>query len=198
MKLTILNARNSILVLGVIAVVIVAGNLLVDRSTDPAKEGVAEASTGAVSSESSTLTAFNIAARAKAIRVEEEARVAGIEGDRLTRVTARQLEAARHRQATAAPAAPVASGKPQEDFTNLPGSVTRATLEAIASCESGGDPKVISSNGLYHGKYQFSPDTWESVGGKGLPSDAPEAEQDYRAALLYERSGPGQWPVCGQ
>jgi len=85
----------------------------------------------------------------------------------------------------------------KEKFGDLPGSVSREKLEAIADCESGGDPEIVSSNGLYHGKYQFSPDTWESVGGKGLPSEAPEAEQDYRAALLYERSGPGQWPVCG-
>jgi hypothetical protein len=82
-------------------------------------------------------------------------------------------------------------------FRPLPGGVEMAQLEQIASCESGGDPEIISSNGLYHGKYQFHPDTWESVGGKGLPSDAPEVEQDYRAALLLDRSGPGQWPVCG-
>ena len=88
--------------------------------------------------------------------------------------------------------------KQKEEFGDLPGSVSRQTLEAIADCESGGDPRIVSSNGLYHGKYQFHPDTWESVGGKGLPSEAPEVEQDYRAALLYERSGPGQWPVCGQ
>ena len=84
-----------------------------------------------------------------------------------------------------------------ERFRPLPGGVEMAQLERIASCESGGDPRIISSNGLYHGKYQFLPDTWASVGGKGLPSDAPEVEQDYRAALLLERSGPGQWPVCG-
>ena len=72
-----------------------------------------------------------------------------------------------------------------------------ARLEQIASCESGGNPEIISSNGLYHGKYQFHPDTWRSVGGRGLPSEAPEVEQDYRAGLLLARSGPGQWPVCG-
>ena len=82
-------------------------------------------------------------------------------------------------------------------FRPLPGGVEMARLEQIASCESGGNPEIISSNGLYHGKYQFHPDTWASVGGKGLPSDAPEVEQDYRAALLLVRSGPGQWPVCG-
>lgn len=155
----------------------------------------AESQAGIVSSESSTLVLVNLEARARELRVEGEARAAGIEGDRLAEITARQLEAARHRQDAAAASQ---TAKPQNDFNDLPGSVTLATLNSIAKCESGGDPEVISSNGLYHGKYQFLPDTWESVGGKGLPSDAPEEEQDYRAALLYERSGPGQWPVCGQ
>jgi hypothetical protein len=70
-------------------------------------------------------------------------------------------------------------------------------LAAIAQCESGGNPTAVSSNGMYHGKYQFSVATWAAVGGAGLPSRAPEAEQDKRAAMLYARSGPGQWPVCG-
>ena len=70
-------------------------------------------------------------------------------------------------------------------------------LASIASCESGSDPTAVSSNGTYRGKYQFSYATWAAVGGSGDPAAAPEAEQDYRAALLYQRSGPGQWPVCG-
>ena len=70
-------------------------------------------------------------------------------------------------------------------------------LEAIAACESGGNPSAVSSSGTYRGKYQFSYATWAAVGGSGDPAAASEAEQDYRAALLYERSGPGQWPVCG-
>jgi hypothetical protein len=70
-------------------------------------------------------------------------------------------------------------------------------LEAIAQCESGGDPAAVSSDGTYHGKYQFSVATWQAMGGSGLPSQAPEAEQDMRAAMLYAQSGPGQWPVCG-
>jgi Transglycosylase-like domain len=70
-------------------------------------------------------------------------------------------------------------------------------LEAIAQCESGGDPRAIGGGGLYRGKYQFSMETWAAVGGTGDPAAAPEAEQDRRAIILYERSGPGQWPVCG-
>ena len=53
------------------------------------------------------------------------------------------------------------------------------------------------ADGRYHGKYQFSKATWRSVGGRGNPARASEAEQDMRAAMLYEQSGPGQWPVCG-
>lgn len=72
-----------------------------------------------------------------------------------------------------------------------------ATLESIASCESGGDPTAVSSDGTYRGKYQFHPSTWEAVGGSGDPAAAPEVEQDYRAALLLSQSGSSPWPVCG-
>ncbi len=71
-------------------------------------------------------------------------------------------------------------------------------LQAIASCESGGDPKAVDASGTYYGKYQFSIETWAAVGGSGSPASASETEQDKRAAMLYARSGPGQWPVCGQ
>jgi hypothetical protein len=85
----------------------------------------------------------------------------------------------------------------KEEFETLPGGVTIETLESIAECESGGDPTIVSSDGSYRGKYQFSFSTWETVGGSGDPAAAPEAEQDYRAALLYAQSGSSPWPVCG-
>jgi len=85
----------------------------------------------------------------------------------------------------------------REAFATLPGGVSQATLDAIGACESGGDPTAVSSSGAYRGKYQFDYGTWASVGGSGDPAAAPEAEQDYRAALLYERSGSSPWPVCG-
>jgi hypothetical protein len=86
----------------------------------------------------------------------------------------------------------------QEQFANLPGGVSMGTLEAIASCESGGDPEIVSSDGSYMGLYQFDQGTWESVGGTGTPIEASAAEQTYRAALLYSRSGSSPWPICGQ
>jgi hypothetical protein len=75
--------------------------------------------------------------------------------------------------------------------------VSTATLEAIAACESGGDPTAVSSDGTYRGKYQFDYSTWASVGGSGDPAAAPEAEQDMRAAMLYAQAGSSPWPVCG-
>jgi hypothetical protein len=83
----------------------------------------------------------------------------------------------------------------EERFTSL--GVSMATLESIASCESGGDPGAVSSDGTYRGKYQFDYGTWESMGGSGDPAAAPESEQDYRAALLYASSGSSPWPICG-
>jgi hypothetical protein len=84
-----------------------------------------------------------------------------------------------------------------QQFASLPGGVSLETLDSIASCESSGDPAAVSSDGSYRGKYQFDYGTWESVGGSGDPAAAPEAEQDYRAALLYSQSGSSPWPICG-
>ncbi len=70
-------------------------------------------------------------------------------------------------------------------------------LEAIAACESGGNPSTNTGNGFYR-KYQFTQSTWAAVGGSGNPAAASEAEQDRRAAMLLARAGSGQWPVCGR
>jgi transglycosylase-like protein len=77
-------------------------------------------------------------------------------------------------------------------------STASPQLEAIAACESGGNPSAIGGGGAYRGKYQFDYGTWASVGGSGDPAAAPESEQDMRAAMLLQRSGTSPWPVCGQ
>jgi septal ring factor EnvC (AmiA/AmiB activator) len=77
------------------------------------------------------------------------------------------------------------------------GGGVSAALARIADCESGGNPRAVSASGQYRGKYQFDRGTWEALGGSGDPAAAPEAEQDRIAALLYSRSGPAPWPVCG-
>lgn len=166
------DRRGSLLILALIAVAVLGGRALADRYAHPGPAAIA-ATAGVPGA-----ALFEIGARLDRYRVEvASARLAGAAADR----------AARRRKLR----------RQRERFSRLPEAIGRATLESIASCESGGDPRVISSNGLYHGKYQFSLDTWASVGGDGSPAEAPEIEQDYRAALLYQRSGPGQWPVCG-
>ena len=71
-------------------------------------------------------------------------------------------------------------------------------LQAIAACESGGNPSAIGGGGAFRGKYQFDYGTWASVGGSGDPAAASVAEQDYRAGLLLARSGTSPLPVCGR
>jgi hypothetical protein len=110
-----------------------------------------------------------------AVRDESPARLAG-----RVRSLRRDLERARRRDAAAARPA---SASP--------------TLEAIAACESGGDPATNTGNGFF-GKYQFTQSTWQSVGGSGNPAAASEAEQNRRAAMLYAREGASPWPVCGR
>ncbi len=68
---------------------------------------------------------------------------------------------------------------------------------ALRRCESGGNYATNSGNGFY-GAYQFDLQTWQSVGGTGLPSDAPPWEQDARARALYAARGDAPWPICGR
>jgi hypothetical protein len=79
-----------------------------------------------------------------------------------------------------------------------PGSPVRlpAVLRRIAQCESGGNPRAVSADGRYRGKYQFSRATWRSVGGTGDPAAAPESVQDRLALRLYRREGTRPWPNC--
>ena len=99
---------------------------------------------------------------------------------------------ARERRAAGLVAAPARASAGAGGSTATP-----AHLQAIAACESGGDPSAVGGGGAYRGKYQFSPSTWASVGGSGDPAAAPEAEQDRRAAMLYAQQGSSPWPVCG-
>jgi len=61
------------------------------------------------------------------------------------------------------------------------------------NCESGGNSQVVSSNGLYWGKYQFDRQTWVAHGGApGSYGGASEAEQDRVASrVTYDA-----WPNC--
>ena len=69
-------------------------------------------------------------------------------------------------------------------------------LRRIAECESGGDPAIVSPDGRYRGKYQFTRSTWRALGGSGDPAAASEGTQDRLALKLYRRSGTAPWPAC--
>lgn len=69
---------------------------------------------------------------------------------------------------------------------------------ALASCESGGNPRARSSDGQYYGAFQFSAATWQGLGYSGLPTSHSYATQLLAAQRLQARSGWGQWPRCSR
>jgi resuscitation-promoting factor RpfB len=79
--------------------------------------------------------------------------------------------------------------------SDVGGDVDSLNWNALAQCESSGNPRAVNPAG-YYGLYQFSLSTWRSVGGSGNPIDASPSEQTYRAKLLYQKAGAGQWG-CG-
>ena len=68
--------------------------------------------------------------------------------------------------------------------------------DAIAACESGGNWAINTGNG-YYGGLQFSPSTWSSNGGSGMPHLASRAEQIRVAENVLRTQGIGAWPTCG-
>lgn len=68
--------------------------------------------------------------------------------------------------------------------------------DAIAACESGGNWGINSGNG-YYGGLQFSPATWTSNGGTGMPHQASREEQIRVAENVLRTQGIGAWPTCG-
>jgi peptidoglycan hydrolase CwlO-like protein len=68
-----------------------------------------------------------------------------------------------------------------------------AIPEYIVMCESGGNYHAVNASSGAGGAYQIMPATWRGYGGQGLPQDAPPAEQDRIAALIWRDSGPGAW-----
>ncbi len=86
------------------------------------------------------------------------------------------------------------------------GEPTAEQWRVLRECESGGNYTIVSSNGLYHGAYQFHPDTWNGTARQAgrtdlvgvLPSQAAPADQDLMALELWRSQGWGPWPTCGK
>jgi len=68
--------------------------------------------------------------------------------------------------------------------------------DAVAKCESGGNWAINTGNG-YYGGLQFSPATWKSNGGSGMPHQASRDEQIRIAENVLRTQGIGAWPTCG-
>lgn len=68
--------------------------------------------------------------------------------------------------------------------------------DAVAACESGGNWAINTGNG-YFGGLQFSPSTWSSNGGNGMPHQASRSEQIRVAENVLRTQGIGAWPSCG-
>lgn len=65
----------------------------------------------------------------------------------------------------------------------------------LAQCES--PTGRNSSDGLYHGYFQFLVATWRSIGAPGVPEQWSYEVQKHWAQVLASRSDPyHQWPVC--
>jgi len=70
-------------------------------------------------------------------------------------------------------------------------------LDALAQCESGGNPRAFNPAGPWYGAFQFHPDTWRNMGGgPGDIRNYSYGEQKAVAARLVAAAGWGQWPSC--
>jgi transglycosylase-like protein len=63
----------------------------------------------------------------------------------------------------------------------------------IVPCESGWNVHAYNPAGPFYGLGQFLMATWQAVGGGDIYN---AWQQGHNFAVLYNRSGPGQWPVC--
>ena len=89
--------------------------------------------------------------------------------------------------------------EPTTTATAPPAPAPPSPLDGIWACirekESGNNYRAPGG-----GAYQFQLATWQSLGGTGLPEDAPPPVQDEMAIMLQQRSGWDQWSTaaaCG-
>lgn len=96
-----------------------------------------------------------------------------------------------HRRRTNASKASLVAAAVAALSITLGGTANADPLDAIAHCESGGNPRA--TNGSHFGLFQFDMSTWRSVGGRGNPMNASPAEQHARARALLAQRGTQPW-----
>jgi hypothetical protein len=90
---------------------------------------------------------------------------------------------------------PVNNGLASAVSSQMSGGNAGGVWLQLRECESGDNYQANTGNG-YYGAYQFSQQTWSSLGYPGRPDLEPPAMQDQAAMKLQARSGWGQWPAC--
>lgn len=79
------------------------------------------------------------------------------------------------------------------------GGTMSQRLDAIAECESGGNPRAYNPAGPWYGAWQFRQDTWLRMGGgPGDIRNYTYAQQKVVAQRLAEADGWDAWPSCAQ
>lgn len=136
----------------------------------------------------SEIASVRAAAEQRAARLEQAraAQLAAIEGlrSRISRWTAQVRELKR-----------VSAAEAQQQVAEWVGEW--AIPAAIVMCESGGNFKALNPTSGAGGAYQILPSTWKAYGGKGLPHQAPPAEQHAIAAQIWADSGGSAWECAG-
>jgi peptidoglycan hydrolase-like protein with peptidoglycan-binding domain len=92
---------------------------------------------------------------------------------------------------TPQPTSTSTAGPPSTAASSSTGGYTIPS--GIVQCESGGNYSAVNPASGAGGAYQILPSTWQSYGGRGLPQDAPKAEQDQIAAEIYAHQGASAW-----
>ncbi len=77
------------------------------------------------------------------------------------------------------------------------GALPESDWAELRHCEATDNYAAVDPTGSFYGAYQFTIETWGTVGGTGNPADASPEEQDARARILYAERGRQPWPVCG-
>lgn len=76
----------------------------------------------------------------------------------------------------------------------------REWARKTSMCESGGDPKIHSPGGTYHGAFQFLASTWKSSPmspGTNHADNFNWKTQAVVAVKLMHQQGTNPWPNCG-
>ena len=94
--------------------------------------------------------------------------------------------------------APVDARRTRAPRASRSSSTGGRSFDALAQCESGGNPQAVGGGGRYYGAFQFSLATWRSLGYSGNPADHSYETQKAAAQKLVRRSGWSQFPSCSR